>query len=360
MDPALASTVHVTSAGLGTRMRLDAQSFRGFLAAALALCFTPSVEAAGPSATLFDQGPVLAVTEENDFVNRTDRWYSQGAKIAFYQAANDVPRWTARTLDKLPALGFEPGASRIGYEIGQSIFTPADTDASELQLDDRPYAGWLYGGLILQRRGSTAGGLLALENVGLQLGIIGPASFADNVQTWYHGEGPKGWRHQLKNELGLALKYGRAWLVPVPSLESRHVDLIPHAGLSGGNVDTSLRAGVVLRAGWNLPADFGPQLIESVVAAPSGRSRSADRPWGFYFFTGAEGRAVLYTAFLDGNIFRDSHSVDKEPFVGEVRGGMALVFSRVELAYGHLLRTREFEGQPHNHTYGSLSLSMKF
>lgn len=360
MDPAKSGRAHAISAGLGICVRFNTQGVRFSLAVALVSCFTPSGEAADPIAAPFDQGPVLAITEENDFVNRTDRWYSQGARIAFYQADNDLPQWTARTLDKLPALGFEPGASRIGYALGQSIFTPANTRVSELQLDDRPYAGWLYGGLTLQRRGSTARGLLALENFQVELGIIGPASFADNVQTWYHGKGPEGWRHQLKNEPGFALKYGRAWLVPIPSLDSRHFDLIPHAGLSGGNVDTSFRAGALLRAGWNLPADFGPPLIESVVAAPSGRSRSGDRAWGLYFFTGAEGRAVLYSAFLDGNTFRDSHSVDREPFVGELRGGMALVFRRVELAYSHLFRTHEFEGQPHNHIYGSLSLSMKF
>src|SRR5258708_24958705 len=53
----------------------------------------------------FDHGPVLNITEENDFVNRTDRWYTQGAQISYLQADNDVPHWTHSLLEKVPTLG---------------------------------------------------------------------------------------------------------------------------------------------------------------------------------------------------------------------------------------------------------------
>jgi lipid A 3-O-deacylase len=318
--------------------------------------------AASPApAAEFDQGPVLTLTEENDFVHGTDRWYTQGAKIAYLQADNHIPRWTERLLESIPVLGFTTGAERIGYELGQSMFTPADTHASELLVDDRPYAGWLYTGLILQRRGAGAGGYLTLENFQLDAGIIGPESFADQVQTWYHHQAPAGWDNQLEDEPGLALKYGRAWLIPLPSAQERSFDVLPHAGLSVGNVDTSFRAGTTLRVGWNLPEDFGVQPIDSLFTTEGGRSSTrAGRRWGFYAFSGVEGRAVLYTVFLDGNTFRDSHHVDKEPWVGEWRSGLVLVLDRVELAYAHCFRTREFEGQPEGQVFGSFCVKIKF
>ena len=329
--------------------------------AAFAAALLFSISFLASAAPDFDQGPALTVTEENDFFAGTDRWYTQGARISFLQADNDVPRWTKGLLDLIPTLGFATGAERIGYELGQSIFTPADTHATELLPNDRPYAGWLYTGLILQRRGLGLGDYLTLENFQLDVGIIGPESGAGQMQTWWHHFAPRGWENQLHDEPGLALKYGRAWLIPVPSMDQRYVDIIPEGGLSAGNVDTSFRAGVTLRVGWNLPEDFGFRPIDSLIATEGGRSVAQEgRRWGIYLFSGVEGRAVLYTAFLDGNAFRDSPSVEKEPFVGEWRSGIALTLDRVELAYTHIFYTREFEKQPEGQVFGSLTLRYKF
>lgn len=309
----------------------------------------------------FDQGPILNITEENDFVNNTDRWYTQGAKLAYLQADNDLPNWSRSLLDFVPELGFSSGAQRIGYQLGQSVFTPANTHIGRVILDDRPYAGWLYTGLVLQRRGVGLGDYLTLENFQLDVGIIGPDSLARQIQTWYHKHAPPGWSHQLRDEPGIALKYARSWIIPIPSDENHYFDIIPAGGLSAGNVDTSFRIGTTLRAGWNLPENFGPQTINSLTTADGGWSptRTGGR-WGAYLFTGVEGRAQLYTVFLDGNSFRDSQSVHKEPFVGEWHTGIVFVFDRVEIAYTHIFQTREFEKQPEGQIYGSLTVKVEF
>lgn len=329
------------------------------LGLALGLSLNGAWNALGAPA--FDQGPILSLTEENDFVNGTDRWYTQGAKILYLQGENDLPNWSHRMLEAIPALGFTSGSERIGYQLGQSVFTPEDTHEAGLVRDDRPYAGWLYTGLVFQRSGVGAGDFLTLENFQVDIGIIGPESLGGQMQTWYHRHAPPGWKHELQDEPGLALKYGRAWLIPVPSSENRYVDIIPHAGLSAGNVDTSFRVGTTLRAGWNLPQDFSVQPVDSLIANQGGwsPSRTGGR-WGFYVFTGVEGRAQLYTVFLDGSTYRDSHSVDKEYLVGEWRSGIALVFDRVELAYTHILRTREFEKQSEGQIFGSMTVKIAF
>jgi hypothetical protein len=241
------------------------------------------------------------------------------------------------------------------------MFTPANTHAEQYIPDDRPYAGWLYTGLILQRRGLGLGGYLTLENFQLDLGIVGPDSGAAQVQTWFHHIAPRGWDNQLPDEPGFAFKYGRAWLIPIPSTERRFLDIIPAAGFSAGNIDSSFRADTTLRAGWNLPEDFGAQPISSVITTEGGRSPSRrGQRWGFYVFSGVEGRAVLYTDFLDGTAFRESHSIEKNAFVGEWHSGAVLVFDRVEIAYTHIFSTHEFEKQPEGHVFGSLTIKCKF
>jgi lipid A 3-O-deacylase len=308
----------------------------------------------------FDQNPILTLTVENDLFHGTDRWYTHGIRAGFLGADNRVPGWTRSLFQNVPTLGYSAGAERLGYQFGQSIYTPADTHSSGMVLNDRPYAGWLFGGMIYQRRGEGLGDLLTLEQFQLQAGVIGPESGARTVQSWFHSTTPRGWRHQLRTEPGVNLKYGRAWIIPFPDAVESKFDIIPTAGVSAGNVDTSFRAGAQFRLGWNLPKDFGVQAIDSVIATEGGLSASQASRRGFYIFSGVEGRAQLYTAFLDGNLFRSSHSVDKEYFVGEWRNGLVLILHRFELAYLHAFRTAEFEGQGRKHGYGAMTLKFKF
>lgn len=313
------------------------------------------------SAFTFDQGPVLTLIEENDAIADTDRHYTQGIKLAYLQADNHAPHWAVRLSDHLPEWGFENKADKFGYEIGQNFYTPADLKASQLLSDDRPYAGWLYTGLILQRRGLDAHDHPVLEHFELQLGIIGPESFAEQTQNWAHQENGRGWDHQLKTEPGLALRYQRSWLITPAGKEARHVDFIPYGGFSLGNVETSARFGALLRIGWNLPDDFGIPIIDSLAVTSGGWSRSrAASPWGFYVFTGVDARAVLHNAFLDGNLYRASHSVGKEPIVRDWKSGIVFVLKRVDVGLAYVLRSPEFTSQTEDDRYGSLFINVKF
>jgi hypothetical protein len=171
---------------------------------------------------------------------------------------------------------------------------------------------------------------------------------------------PKGWDHQLKTEPGIALKYLRAWRIS-PDSERRSFDLMPTMGSSLGNVETGVRAGVSVRLGWNLPDDFGVQTISSLMTADGGWSPSRiGSRWGFYVFSGVEGSIVLYTAFLNGNLYRDSHRIDGEPFVGEWKSGAVAVMGHVEAGLTYVFRTREFVGQTEDNSYGSVFFKFKW
>lgn len=318
----------------------------------------------GAAAQEFDQGPVFSIIEENDLIVQTDRHYTQGIRFSYLLADNSLPGWLADFSAWLPDPGYDRRADKLGFTIGQNIYTPADWKARELLVNDRPYAGWLYGGVILQRRGLTGSRWPTLESLELDLGIIGPESLAHEAQAWIHElrgfDLFQGWNNQLETEPGLALKYLRAVRLSPEGPRPRHVDFIPHAGFSLGNTETSGRLGATLRLGYNLPNGFGAQTISSLAPLEGGRSASLkDRRWGFYAFTGAEGWAVAYTAFLDGNLFRDSHSIDKEPLVGEWKSGVVLVLNAVEVGVAYVFRTREFSFQKDEHRYGSLFVKVK-
>jgi hypothetical protein len=313
----------------------------------------------------FDQGAVLTMVEENDLVVDTDRHYTQGIKFSFLTGDNHLPDWAANFLDWLPSLGLNTDARRIGTQIGQSIYTPADLQTTQLITNDRPYAGWLYTGLILQRRGWSFGTCLTLDHLQMDLGIIGPESLAEEAQTWVHEvrgfETPKGWDNQLHDEPGIAIKYQRLWRFSLESDRFRYADFIPKAGMCLGNVETSFRIGGTVRAGFNLPDDFGVQTISSLATTEGGWSETNTRGrLGFYVFTGIEGWAVAHSAFLDGNLYRSSPSVDRKWFVGEWQTGAALVLGHAEIGFTYVFRTPEFLGQTEDNGYGSAWCKIKF
>lgn len=82
--------------------------------------------------------------------------------------------------------------------------------------------------------------------------------------------------------------------------------------------------------------------------------------FGWYLFAGIEGRAVARNIFLDGNTFRDSRNVDKEPLVGDLQFGIAITWRNLRLGYTHVLRKREFKGQGgRRDDFGAISLSLQ-
>ena len=308
------------------------------------------------------RGPLLALTEENDCFAGTDRHYTQGFRAVYLGSESSAACW----LRQFAAYGIRVDSWRWGFEIGQSLFTPENLTATEPLPNDRPYAGWLYAGPVLQRRGvDSIAGLPALENVQLQLGVVGPGALARQTQESAHFIGgfqkAAGWQNQLGNEPGGALKYERTWRFASGALRDWNAELLPQAGGSLGNVDTSARFGAMLRAGWRLPDDFGVQNIDSLAIADGGSWVGAtSRRLGFYIFARAEGRAVGYNEFLDGNLFRDSPHITKRPFVGELQGGVVFIFARMELSLMLIYRTKEFDGQDCEDTFGSVSLQVDF
>jgi len=293
------------------------------------------------------EGQIISLRLENDAVAQADRHYTQGSFLSYLSRDNGIPRWTSVLAENLPTFGYKVGATKAGFGIGQEIYTPEDLDASELLVDDRPYAGWLFGRLTLQRRGPLSRRWSVLETFDLDLGVIGPESLAEQTQKEWHGKDPQGWDNQLETEPGFALRYERRFqFKPSEDSDGWGVRLIPHLGGSAGNIATYLNAGGTIRFGYNVPDEFS--------------TRPGDLKWGAYLLGGLDGRFVLHNIFLDGNTWRESHSVTKRPFVGDGRVGLGLVLRSVDLSFAHVFRSREFNDQNRSDSFGTVMLAVKF
>lgn len=318
-------------------------------------------EPAGAAAHEEDRRGTWTFVLENDAFAGTDRHYTNGIHLSWLSASDDVPGAARVAASWLPFLLDPEGKRRIGYNFGQSMFTPSDIEIREAQPDDRPWAGYLYGGIALLSETPRT-----LETLELDIGVVGPASFAEQAQkTWHELIGvshPEGWNNQLKNEPTVALIYERKWReeiwqFAVPGSDFG-IDVTPHVGAALGNVFTYASTGLGVRIGEDLPADFGPPRIRP--SMPGSGFFELDDRFGWYFFASAEGRAVARNIFLDGNTFTDSASVDKLPFVADLQIGLAFMMRRARISVAQVYRTREFRTQNAPDRFGVISLSLKF
>lgn len=327
---------------------------------------------AGNMAAVEDDHWTLNLYLENDLFGETDQNYTNGVRFSWvspnltsYRDDPAVPEIINRVNDRLDRLlGMKKGLTRnLVISLGQLIYTPETAATRELLVDQRPYAGYLYLGLGYHGRSEDR-----LDSLEVNLGIIGPSALGEQAQDSIHDlrglDKFQGWNNQLGDEPTLQFVYEhkrRLFKQDLPlALEQ---DLIGHGGLALGNVAIYANAGGEYRIGWDLPEDFGTSAIRpgGDNSAP-GRGdirlhRSDKFLYGLHGFISVDGRAVARDIFIDGNTWRDSHSLDHKEFVADLSLGFSFLVSRWKLSYAQVFRSREFKGQPHHHEYGSLTLS---
>ncbi len=339
--------------------------------AASLLLLALTLAAGAPAADNDDSAGTLGVYLENDAFAGTDRYYTSGVLLT----------WSSPNLERyadsphaslfLPLFDLLPYINRADYQknlvfaLGQNIYTPDDTESFGLIGDDRPYAGWLYTGVGVVWKNERVRNSLMLN-----IGVVGSWSYAEEAQRYVHDargfDHPNGWDNQLHNELGVTLAYERTWRFPhIARRSGFEWEVLPHAGVVGGNVKSYANVGGELRAGLNLPDDFGSGVIgpSASTSTPVDGSMAASRSWfplGMYVFARVDGRAVANNIFLDGNTFGDSPSVGHNTFVADLSAGFALNYKNTRLAYAFVYRTKEFSAQRQAQVFGTVSLNWTF
>ena len=367
-EPRIAPTTE-----LGEAARVQLMKFIPFVLLALSASAAETLTTNALSPTRLRFGSVTLYSENDKYFAGTDQHYTNGFKLSALSAdltnftADPVPRavqQVARALDRLVPPGRD---CKLGLALGQNLYTPADTAATAPQLKDRPYAAWLYASAAFQVYqpprvfASGARAIARLDTLEVSIGLVGPDALGRQVQNNVHSllglAHASGWTNQIHNEPGLDLALERKWRISTAhARDDWGADFIPHAGVSVGNVFTFASAGAELRAGWHLPTDFGTNLIR-----PSGDSNSSRRPtWSAFAFAAVDGRAVARDITLDGNSFRASPHINKEPFVGDMLGGIALGTRHWQFTYAQALSTKEFKGQVKASVFGSISATLYY
>lgn len=308
---------------------------------------------------------------ENDIWAGTDKHYTNAVRLVWlsndlksYADDSRLPQGFRNWLSSLPYINRPDKKFNVGLAIGQDMFTPDDITVKDPPEGDHPYAGWLYGSLILNQKDDEW-----LDTVVLSLGMVGPSSQAEFTQTEVHklidSPRPQGWNTQLRDEFGAMLTYLGTWRAYETTFAGRFgLDFMPHVGATVGNVHTYANTGLEVRLGWNLPKNFGTTLISPAGGVTADTTPDADNhktpPFSLYTFLYMDGRAVARNIFLDGNTFRQSRRVPKNALVADVALGVGLQIYDVFVSISQCYRTPEFAGQGKGQRYGSLNLGIVF
>ncbi len=261
----------------------------------------------------------------NDFFFGTDQEVSGSWSMQKHTAAADswdkleaVPGMVKRIGAAIPTLTADGRVYRTSFAVGQITQTPVNLKRRDLIKEDVPYAGALV-------FSASWYGFNDKEFSGFELvsGVVGPASLAKQAQKGAHKligiTRPRGWDNQLENEPIINANYMRKRkLSHVGNPAGLSFDSAVSGNVCLGNLTTRLSTSIEMRFGRNMPGGFVyiPESAGFGMNYKGTLKLPNPRKPALYGSLVLRGTGVLHDMFLDGNTFRDSHSVDRKNFVG--------------------------------------------
>jgi len=293
---------------------------------------------------------------ENDKLSDTDRHYTNGLQLAYFLAPGKEKSWVKKVAHVMPLLD-SAGSLRPGYFFGHEIYTPDNIKSTNLVSNQRPYAGWLYGGLSVSSNTQNH-----FDVWRLNLGVVGPSALGEEVQNNFHKligvDEAQGWEHQIKNKFGFMLTYERGWRHKIFGDHSKlpiGADIIPHLGITIGNVQQFINSGFTFRLGNDLKNDYGPPRIRP--SLPGSEYFEMKDFFSWYAFAGLGGRYINYNVFVNNH---DKYSITPNLWVLDSQFGLVLGIGKTRLTYTYVIRSKEFKQQISSDKFASLGLSYLF
>lgn len=246
--------------------------------------------------SLFAQKPKeIGLTSDNDLYTsfKHDRYYTNGIEL-FY-------RYLAYT-------GDEKLAKVIGeVKAGQYMYNPQSVKAEDINVHDRPFAGYLFaqaGANVFYKSESVL-------KLNFELGIVGKESLAEAFQKGLHNvfNYPKvrGWEYQIHTTLGVQVGAFYSHKVLAKQLREK-VDLHILAKAKAGTIFTGITAGPMMRISFKRP--LKPVYDSTLYGATlSEGSTCGDQTREFFLFISPKVNYQIYDATIQGSLFNDDSPV---------------------------------------------------
>ena len=280
-----------------------------------------------------------------------------------------------------------------GAVIGQNLYTPSDIrlPSSQVAAGERPYAAWLYAGFYRELYASDD----RYWRYGLDIGCMGPCAQGEQVQSWIHqhvtrSPRPQGWDSQIRNEIGVVLRYEYGTAPLQGSLGTMPWarrggnlgwELRPRTSFGLGNVQTYAGVGLLGRIGW-LGSAYQTQRLDNrridardraELYAQAAGTGTSDTPvphaapaqgiTELYAFGRVYAGVMAYNALLQGGLINRSSARTSaaRPLNAEVEAGFGVSLGSWAVT-ASLLHKREWQtdGASFVARYGRIAFEMPF
>lgn len=298
--------------------------------------FSPAANHSFQSMIALSQETFLRVNFDNDIMDYTDRFYTNGIRIDVV-----APVFQMNPVRKLMLPYRRQATNYYGLSIVQNMYTPSTTKLGGILYGDRPYAAYMYLGSFKITNDSARHFRQTSE---IDAGIIGPNSYGEWVQRSFHNavptnNEPLGWQYQVQNDL--VLNYTLSLEKGV--VNGNNIDIVLGATGNAGTLYTNLSGGAMIRAGW-----LNPYFANLGVAKKKVLENTGMRKFQFFLFLKGSGKLVGYDATLQGGVFNKS-SIYTLPgseisrVVFQASGGLALSYNGIRVDLEQFMLSPEFK-----------------
>lgn len=300
-----------------------------------------------------DYAGVLQIQFANDVFFSSDDHFTNGFSL-FWQPPlvntwrdTYLPWILADLVSKLPIINSADTQKHVGFAFLQLMVTPENLLEPSIIQDDLPYTGFL--GALIQLSSSNDH---QFDVIQLTLGIVGPSSVAKQVQKEAHRltdtDIPQGWRNQLGDEFIVnldALHAKRIVNRPSGGIWGAGFDLDWRVSAGAGNFFTYAAVGLGFRFGWNIIPGWELAPIGNRAISNNFHDHSRSPKYSLYFYAILEGFGIARALFLDGNAWRDSHSVNRVPIQCKSSYGLVFKISSFIVRTSFIITTKVFSEQ---------------
>ncbi len=290
-----------------------------------------------PSMIELSRESFLKINFDNDLLNNTDMYYTNGMRIDLI-----FPFVQGFAVSKLLVPYWGSGTNYYGFSLFQNMYTPSTTKTGGVHQGDRPYAAYLCAGLFKITNDAPKRFRQTSE---IDAGIIGSYSFGEFVQKAYHNNTPTnneplGWEYQIRNDL--VLNYNVTMEKGI--LHNPYVELNVMGTGALGTLYTNLEGGFQFRTGL-----MNPYFSTLGVAKKARYAELGLRRTQVFFSLRSSVRFVGYDATLQGGMFNHSSpytipSSQISRVMSETSGGISFVINGFRIDAEQYLLSPEFHG----------------
>ena len=300
----------------------------------------------------------ISFQTENDADIRNDGDYTYGGSLGILFFRKDLNS----SLLHIPFSDYKNSDNYISFNVAHRMYTPQNFESSKPIIDDRPYAGYLYLESSLHQSLDNT-----LQSLSLQVGIVGPSAKMKEIQKIIHtiigSPEPQGWQYQLKDEMIVQMNYSQKKYYNLDNVFNYSSSIVPEFGVELGNASTKIYTSALFRWGKNVPKDYGTSVIDNTNYSKIPLNINEDeknKKWRYYLNFGLKANLIARDIFLDGNTFKESHSIEKNNFTADCIYGLSFAYKEFGVDYIRKHSTKAFKDQDAYYSYGSLLLTYNY